>query len=134
EPWDDGRRRQPFAHFLVIFASAQNYAAHFIPGAAPRSGHNLLAVLMAVEPLDFPHVRLNPPVLPLVNGLDHQSRAKPQGVLFLISLDPIELLLLRRNQQLEHESTATLGAQVFGQTFQAASLPPLQSLIAVRVV
>src|SRR5215471_16742168 len=39
EPWDAGRRRQPFAHLWVIFASAQNYATYFIPVAAPRRGH-----------------------------------------------------------------------------------------------
>src|SRR5262252_2570244 len=134
KPWDAGRRRQPFAHLLVIFASAQNDATHFIPVAAPRRGHNLLAVLTAVEPLYFPHIRFNPRVLQLINGLDHQSRSKPQVVLFLIPLDPIELRLLRRNQQLEHESAATLGAQVFGQTFQAGSLPTVQSPIALGVM
>src|SRR5262245_5387764 len=36
EPRDAGRRRQPFAHFLVIFASAQNYATYFIPISTPR--------------------------------------------------------------------------------------------------
>src|SRR5262245_29383672 len=134
EPRDAGRRRQPFAHLLVIFASAQNDATHFIPGAAPRRGHNLLAVLTAAAPLYLPNIRFNPRVLQFMNCLDHQSRAKLQVVLFLISLDLIELRLLRRNQQLEHESAATLGAQVFGQTFEAGRLQIVQSLVALGVV
>src|SRR5262249_3805748 len=75
EPWNAGRRCQPFAHLLVIFASAQNDATHFVPVAAPRCGHNLLTVLTAVEPLDLPHVRFNPCILQLANGLNHQSGA-----------------------------------------------------------
>src|SRR5262245_25344450 len=134
EPWNAGRSRQPLAHLFVIFASAQNDATHFIPVAAPRCGHNLFAVLTAIEPLYLPHIRFNPSVLQLMNGQDHKSRTKLKVVPLLISLDPIKLRLLRRNQQLEHESAATLGAQVFGQTFQAGSLPPVQTLIALGVV
>src|SRR5215510_15481928 len=114
EPRDAGRRHQPFAHLVVIFASAQNNATYFIPVASPRRCHNLLAVLTAVESLDLPHIRFNPRVLQLLNGLNHQSGAKLQVVLLLISLNPIELRLLRRNQQFKHESTATLVAQVLG--------------------
>src|SRR5262245_12931038 len=68
---DAGRRRQPFAYLFVIFASSQNDATHFVPVVTPRRGHNLLAVLTAVEPLDLPHVRFNPHVLQLMNGLNH---------------------------------------------------------------
>src|SRR5688572_3082582 len=36
EPRNAGRSRQPFLRLFVIFASAQNNAANFIPVAAPR--------------------------------------------------------------------------------------------------
>src|SRR5262245_15468407 len=103
EPWNAGRRHQPFLRLLVIFASAQNDTTHFIPVAAPRCGHNPLAVFTAVQPFDLPHIRFNPGVLQLVNGLNHQSGAKVNVVILLISLDPIELRLIRRNQQFKHE-------------------------------
>src|SRR5882672_3078673 len=129
-----GRRRQPFAHLFVIFAPAQNDATHFVPAVTPRGGHNLLAVLVAVKPLDLPHIRFDACVLQLVNGPDHQAWAKLQVILLFISLDSIELRLLRRDQQFKHESAESVGAQVFGQTFQAGCLPHVQSLIALRVV
>src|SRR5881396_2260324 len=39
EPRHSGRRRQPFAHFLVVLAAAQDDAADFVTAALPRSSH-----------------------------------------------------------------------------------------------
>src|SRR5215472_2621190 len=100
---------QPFPHLLVVLSTAQNDAAYLIAPAATRCSHDLFAVLTAVEPLDFPHIGLHLRILQFLDGLDHQSRTKLQIVGLLVSLEPIELPLLRWHQQLEHETAASLG-------------------------
>src|SRR5439155_8043530 len=54
-----GRRRQPCAHLFVVLATAQDDAAHLVASALPRRSHHFLAVRSAIEPLDFPDVRLD---------------------------------------------------------------------------
>ena len=38
---------------------AQNDAAHCVPAATSRRGHDVLAILAPVEPLDLPNVRIH---------------------------------------------------------------------------
>src|SRR5262245_13002713 len=62
---------QPLVDLFVVRTSAQNDAADLVPTAAPRSHHNLLAILAAVEPFDLPQVWLHAGILQLFDGLDH---------------------------------------------------------------
>ena len=78
-PGTAGRRREPFTHLCVVLAPAQDDAAHFIPATAARSGHDLHAVLAAVQALDLPDVRLNTRVLKLLDGLRPSSRGAARG-------------------------------------------------------
>src|SRR5262249_14015155 len=75
EAFNASRRRQPFAHLPVVFASAQNDEPNFVSATASGRGHNLLAVLAAVEPFDLPYVRFDARVLQLANGPNHQAWA-----------------------------------------------------------
>src|SRR5882724_3670727 len=96
KPLNAGCDSQPLAHFLLVLAAAQNNAADVFPPATARDGHNVLAVLVAVEPLDLPDIRFNPCVLKLQNGLGHQCGTEVQIVGFLVAFEVVELCLLRR--------------------------------------
>jgi hypothetical protein len=102
--------------------------------AAPRDSHNFLAVFAAVETLDLPGVRLNSRVLELPHCLDHKPQPELQVVRLLVPLEGVELRLLRRHQQLEHERAAAPCVQVFGQAFQAARLSPIEDRVTLRIV
>src|SRR6516162_1155719 len=123
EAWYSGRRRQPFAHLFVVFAAPQDDAADFVATAPTRGGHNLRAILAAVQPLDLPHVRLYLCVLELLDALDHKPGAQLQIVGLLVALKLFKLRLLRRYQQLEHKQAATLTMQVVRQPLQPSRLP-----------
>src|SRR5262249_2788875 len=137
EAWYSGRRRQPFAHLFFVFATPpadspdffppaprpQDDAADFAAPAPTRGRHNLRAILAAVQPLDFPHVRLYLCVLELLDALDHKPGAQLQIVDLLVALKLFKLRLLRRYQQLEHKQAATLTMQVVRQPLQPSRLP-----------
>src|SRR5215831_14473364 len=123
EAWYSGRRRQPFAHLFVVFATPQDDAADFVATAPTRGRHNLRAILAAVQPLDLPHVRLYLCVLELLDALDHKPGAQLQVVGLLVALKLFKLRLLRRYQQLEHKQAATLTMQVVRQPLQPSRLP-----------
>src|SRR5262249_26851334 len=53
---------------------------------------------------------------------------------FLVALEAIELLLLRRYEQLEQHPAATFTFQVVGEATQARRLPLIENLFAFRVV
>src|SRR6516164_5939218 len=61
----------PLAHFLWVFAAAQNDATNFVPTALMRGCNDSFAVLRAVEPFNFPDVCLDTSILEFLNGLDH---------------------------------------------------------------
>src|SRR5215467_11685440 len=134
EPRNAGRYRQPLAHLFVVLASPQDDAADFVATAPVGSCHNLLAVLAAVQSLDLPDVRLHPSGLELLNGPDHQPRAQLPVVGLLVTLELLELRLLRRHQQLEHKQPAALAMQVVRQPLQPGCLPAVERLVALRVV
>src|ERR1700719_561439 len=99
EAFDASCGRQPLAHFFVVLATSKNNTANFVPLTAMCCGHDRLAVLMAIESLDLPDIRLNPGVLQLSNRLNHQLRTKLQIIGFLVAVDPFELRLFRGDEQ-----------------------------------
>src|SRR6266403_342779 len=134
EARDSGGGHQPLAHLLLVLAPAEDDAADAVPAVAARGGDDPLAVLATVEPFDLPDVRLDSGILELADRLDHQSWPELQVVGLLVALEQLELRLLRRHQQLEHEPAPPLAVQVFGEPPQTSGLPPVQRLIAFRVV
>jgi hypothetical protein len=60
--------------------------------------------------------------LELVNGLDHQARPYLAIIDPLVALELVELHLLRRHKELEHEPTAVLVGEKIGQTLQSSCL------------
>jgi hypothetical protein len=101
-------------HLLVVLAPPEDNTANFVTAVPVRSRHNFLAVLAAVEPLDFPDIRLNSCILELLDRPDHQSRPNLQVIGLLVSLDAVELRFLCWHKQLEHEQPVALGVQVIG--------------------
>src|SRR6266446_2442490 len=134
EPGDAGGRRQPLAHLLVVFAAAQDDAADLRPATPASGGHDPLAVLAPVEPLDLPDVGLDPRVLELLDRLDHQPGTEFYVVGLRVPTDPVELQPFRGHQQLEHEPASALVVQVLGESLQARRLSPVQRWIALRVI
>src|SRR6266446_6007595 len=134
EARDSSCRRQPLTHLLLVLAPAEDDAADAIPAATVGGGHDPLAVLPTVEPLDLPDVRLDSGTLELADRLDHQPWPEVQIVGLLVALEQLELRFLRGHQQLEHEPAPALAVQVFGEPPQTSGLPPVQRLIAFRVV
>src|SRR5712664_2124703 len=103
EARDSSCRRQPLTHLLLVLAPAEDDAADAIPAATVGGGHDPLAVLPTVEPLDLPDVRLDSGTLELADRLDHQPWPELQIVGLLVALEQLELRFLRGHQQLEHE-------------------------------
>src|SRR2546427_12074258 len=134
ESRDSGGRRQPVAHLLGVLASAQDDAAHRVATTPARGGDDPLTVLVPVKSLDLPDVGLDLRIFKLLDGQDHQPGPEFQVIGLRVSPEPIELALFRGHEQLEHESAATLVAQIPGQPLQAIRLPPVQGGIALRVV
>src|SRR5262249_60061075 len=104
-------------------ATPQGHAPDFAESAPMRGGHNLRAVLAAVQSLDLTHVRLYLCVLELLDALDHKPRAQLQIVGLLVALKLFKLRPLRRYQQLEHKQAATLTMQIVRQPLQPSRLP-----------
>src|SRR5579864_732046 len=125
---------QPFAHLLVVLSAAQDDAANFVPAAVPSSRHDAFAILPPIKTFDLPDVGFDVRVLQLLDGLDHKPGANFQVISLFVALDLFQLRLLCRNQQLKHEKTSTLAMQVIGQALEAVRLPPVEGLIALRVV
>src|SRR5207247_7662674 len=103
ETFDSSGRCQPLAHLLIIFAATKNDATDSIPSIAVRGGHDLFTVIATIKSLNFPDIRLDARVLHLSDGLNHQPGTKIQVVSFTVSLEPVELHVLRRHKQLKHE-------------------------------
>ena len=118
-----GRHRQPFAHFLIVLAAAQHDAADLIAAAGARRRHDRLAILAPIEAFDLPEIRLDAGVLQLADGLDHQARPQLEIIGLLVALELVELRLLRRHQELEHEAAAVRAGEIIGQALQAGRLP-----------
>src|ERR1700730_16603914 len=85
ESVDASRRRQPFAHFFIVFTTPKNDASNFVPAAAVCYGHDLFAVFTTIESLDLPDIRLNARLLQLLDRLDHQLGTKLQVIRFLVA-------------------------------------------------
>src|SRR5262245_27731284 len=134
EPPDAGRRREPLADLLRVLAPTEDDAPDVVAAATARRGHDPLAVLATLEPLDLPDVRLDPGVLELVDRRHHEPRAELQVVGLVVTCEPLELRLLRRHQQLEHEAAAVGVVQIVGQLAQAGGLATVQRGITFRVV
>src|SRR5579864_584194 len=125
---------QPFAHLLVVLSAAQDDAANFVPASVPSSRHDAFAILPPIKTFDLPDVGFDVRVLQLLDGLDHKPGANFQVISLFVALDLFQLRLLCRNQQLKHEKTSTLAMQVIGQALEAVRLPPVEGLVALRVV
>ena len=67
-------RRQPFTHFVLVLAAAENDAAHFVSSAMTSGCYDSFAVLAAVETFDFPNVGFYVCVLKLFDSMDHKKR------------------------------------------------------------
>src|SRR6266404_6146171 len=98
---------EPLADFFIVLAPTEDDAADSVPASAAGSSHNPFAVFLTLEPFDLPYVRLDTRILKFLNGLSHQPGTKFQIVGLLISFEAINLRLLRRDQQFEHELTGT---------------------------
>src|SRR5919106_4599980 len=117
------RDLEPLPHFPVVLAAAENDAADLVAAARPRRRHDRLAILAAIETFDFPQIRIDAGVLELADGLDHQAGPELQIIGFPVALELVELRLLRRHEQLEHEATAVRGGEKIGQALQSGGLP-----------
>ena len=96
-----------FIGFAVGRTTFWDAVADLVPTVAPYCFDDTLAVLAAIEPFDFPDIRLDSGVLQHADGLEHQRRANPQVVGALVCLDAIHLRLRGRHQQLEHEQRSS---------------------------
>ena len=83
--------REPLPHLLVVLAAAQDNAAHLVAARAAGRGHDLLAIFLLIDAFDLPDVGLDSRVLQLVDGLDHQRRAKLQVVGLLVVAEALQL-------------------------------------------
>src|SRR6476661_834501 len=117
-----GRHREPVSHFLIILAAAENDATDPIAAGRPSRCYNLLAILAPIETLNLPQIRFDAGVLELVDGLNHQARPHLAIIDLLVALKLVELRLLRRHNELEHEPTAVLVGKKIGQTLQSSRL------------
>src|SRR5215471_3846027 len=135
ETRNSSRCCQPLANFCLVLTPPQDDATDFAATASARSRYNLRAVLAAVQSLDFPHVRLHLSVLKPPDSLDHQPRSQLQVVSLLVAFELLQLRLLRRHQQLEHQRAATFATtQVVREPLQAGCLAAIESLVALGVV
>jgi hypothetical protein len=89
--------RKPFADLPIVLAAAEDDATDSVSASPAGCSHEALAVFMTLEPFDLPHVRLNPGILKLLNGLSHKLGTKLQIVGLLVSFQAIELALLGRD-------------------------------------
>src|ERR1700720_1404517 len=117
-----GRHRKPVSHFLIVLTAAENDATNPIAASRPGRCHNLLAILAPIETLNLPKIRFDAGVLELADSLDHQARPHLAIIDLLIALELVELRLLRRHKELEHEPTAVLVGKKIGQTLQSSRL------------
>src|SRR6185503_8776536 len=111
EAFGPSRRRQPLAHFFVVFSTTKNDAADFVPSVAARRRHDLFAVRTPIESLDLPDIRFDARVLQLLDRLNHQLGTKFQVVNLPVPSEPVELRLLRGHKQLKHEAALTVAAK-----------------------
>src|SRR5215475_3583410 len=111
-----GRHRKPVSHFLIVLAAAENNATDPVAAGRPRRCYNLLAIVAPIETLNLPQIRFDAGILELMDSLDHQARPHLAIVEPLVALDFVELGFLRRDKELEHESTAALVGEIIGQT------------------
>src|SRR5689334_21404028 len=105
---------QPLVYFLVVLAAPKDDTADFVSAATACRRYDVLAILTPVEPLDLPNVRLDIRVLQFFDRFDHQPGAKFEVVGFLIVVEPFQLFLLWRHQELKHKATLALLVQVVG--------------------
>ena len=87
ETWHSSRRSQPFVHFFVALSPSEDDAAHIVASVAVGYGHDILAILTSVEPLDLPDVWFHLRILKLLYGLDHQSGTYLQVVSLPVLID-----------------------------------------------
>src|SRR5439155_10907211 len=91
------------------------------------------AVLAPVEPLDLPDVRLDPCILKPDDGVHHVPGTAGAIVGSLVAGEILELRLLGRHQELEHE-TASRSAKILGETPEAGRLAAVQGGVPLGVV
>src|SRR5262249_3553189 len=114
--------RQPHPDRLLVLTPAAENAADAHPAAAACGRDDPLAVLTTVEPLDLPDVRLDPGTLELAERPDHEPWPELQIVCLPVARERLELRLLRRHQQLEHEPAPALAVPAFGRLPQTRAL------------
>ena len=107
---------------MIVLAAAENDATNPIAAGRPSHCYNLLAILAPIETLNLPKIRFDAGVLELADSLDHQARPYLVIIDLLVALELVELRLLRRHKELEHEPTAVLVGKKIGQTLQSSRL------------
>src|SRR5216684_2148800 len=75
-----------------------------------------------------------PPILELLDRLNHQLGSQPEIVGLDVPLEPVELELFGGHEQLEHEQAFALLAQVVRESLQPLYLSSIPRLIALRIV
>src|SRR6185369_4179422 len=128
------RGSEPVPHLRMVLAAAKNDAADLVAAAGSRGRHDRPAILAAIKALDLPYVRIDAGILELADGLDHQVGPQLEIIGLRVALELVELRLLRRHQELEHEATAFVGGEKIGQAFQSGGLPLVQRAIALRII
>src|ERR1700733_4957147 len=134
ETRDSRRDFEPFAYFPSVRAATENDAADIISPAGAGRRCDALAILAPFEPFDFPQIRFDAAVLELLHGFHHQARPQFCVVRLPVAFEHVELHLLWRNQQLEHEAASAMAGEEIGQPLQACRLSFIQWAIAIWVV
>src|SRR5262249_24083503 len=114
-------------------AAAQDNAADLVAAGAAGRHDDLLAILLPVDALDLPDVRLDPRVLQLVDGFNHQGGAELEVVGLLVVAKAVGRGRIGWPEEFEHEQ-ASARVQVVRELPQAGRLAPVQGLVAPRVV
>ena len=134
ESRDAGGRRQPFVHFLVVLAAAQDDAADFFAAFPPRRCDDFLAVLATIEPLDLPESGSTPASCSSSMACTMSPGRSSRSYAFLSPFSAVQLFFLRRDQQFEHEPAVAFAVEVVGQPLQTCRLPCIERLVPLRVV
>ncbi len=123
----------PLDDLRLVRAAAQHDALDAAAAFRPGLRHDFLAGWPAVQSLDLPDVGLHAASLQRRDGRHDEIGPQPAVVRTLITAEPIQLRLRRRDQQLE-EKLALGVAQPVTQPGQPLGLTAIQVRVTVGVV
>src|SRR5262249_6551384 len=133
EAGDARGRRQPRLDLRFILAPPEHDATDAGAAGSPCRGDDGVTVLRAVEALDLPDVGFDAGVLELVDRVDHVARPPRPVVRPLVAVQFLELRLLRRHEELEHELPPR-AMEILGEVAEACHLAAIHRCLALRVV